>query len=106
MNVETIRDYCLSKNAVTECMPFDDNTLVFKVLDKMFLLLNLDGELSIIIKCQPEKAIELREQYPAVLPGYHMNKKHWNTVMTFMPDKLILELTDHSYALVTKQIKK
>jgi predicted DNA-binding protein (MmcQ/YjbR family) len=81
MNVETIRDYCLSKKAATECMPFDDNTLVFKVLDKMFLLLNLNGELSIIVKCHPEKAIELREQHSAVLPGYHMNNKTLNLVM-------------------------
>lgn len=108
MNVETIRDYCLSKNAVTECMPFDDNTLVFKVLDKMFLLLNLDGELSIIIKCQPEKAIELREQYPAVLPGYHMNKKHWNMVMIdgSLSNELIHSFIDESYQLVISGLSK
>lgn len=81
MNIEEIRDFCLSLKGVTECFPFDEVTLVFKVGDKMFLLTNLDGELSINIKCDPDKAIELRERYSAVMPGYHMNKQHWNTIM-------------------------
>lgn len=81
MNIEEIRDLCLSLKGVTEYFPFDEVTLVFKVGGKMFLLANLDGDLSINIKCSPDKAIELRERYPAVMPGYHMNKQHWNTIM-------------------------
>lgn len=81
MNIEEIRDFCLSLKGVTECFPFDEVTLVFKVGGKMFLLTNLDGDLSINIKCNPDKAIELRERYPAVMPGYHMNKQHWNTIL-------------------------
>jgi predicted DNA-binding protein (MmcQ/YjbR family) len=80
MNIEEFRDYCLTKKGVSEDFPFDETTLVMKVLDKMFALGNLDGPLSINLKCNPEKAIELRELYPAVKPGYHMSKKHWNTV--------------------------
>ena len=74
MNIEEIREYCLSKKGVTESFPFDDETLVFKVMDKLFALANLDGELSINLKCDPENAIQLRAQYPSILPGYHMSK--------------------------------
>jgi len=79
-----------------------------KVLDKMFALANLDGDLSINLKCNPEKALELREQYPAVLPGYHMNKKHWNTVLIdgSLPDSLIKEWIDDSYNLVVSKMSK
>jgi len=102
MNIEDIRDYCLSKKGVTEGMPFGNDTLVFKVMDKIFALANLDGDLSLNLKCDPLKAIELREAYPCVQPGYHMNKKHWNTVN--MDDsinyRLIMEMIDHSYQLV------
>ena len=80
MNIEEFRQYCLSKKGVTEEFPFGPDTLVFKVMGKMFALTNLDGDFSINLKCDPDLAIDLREQYPAVLPGYHMNKKHWNTI--------------------------
>ncbi len=108
MNIEEFRAYCLLKKSVTESFPFDDTTLVMKVLNKMFALANLDGDLSINLKCVPEKALELREQYPAVLPGYHMNKKHWNTVMidNSIPDALIKEWIDDSYNLVLSKLPK
>ena len=80
MNIETLREYCISKKGVSESFPFDKVTLVFKVMNKMFALTSLDGALSINLKCDPEKAIKLRQEYDAVIPGYHMNKKHWNTI--------------------------
>lgn len=80
MNIEEIREFCLQHKGVTENFPFDEVTLVFKVGSKMFLLANLDGELSINIKGEPERIIQLKEEYEAVLPGYHMNKKHWVTI--------------------------
>jgi len=108
MNIEAIREYCLSKKGVTESFPFNETTLVFKVLGKMFLLTNLEGELSISVKCDPEKAIELREMYSAVIPGYHMNKKHWNTVFIdeSLTETLILSFIDHSYNLTCMSITK
>jgi predicted DNA-binding protein (MmcQ/YjbR family) len=108
MNIETIREYCLSKKGVTESFPFDESTLVFKVLGKIFLLANLDGELSINVKCDPEKAIELREIYPSVIPGYHMNKKHWNTVLIDgqLKETLILSFIDQSYDLTIVNLPK
>ena len=108
MNIEELREYCLSKKGATECFPFDEVTLVFKVGGKMFALTNLDGELSINLKCDPEKAIELREKYPAVKPGYHMNKKLWNTVEmnNSIRDNLIKEWIDESYQLVFEGLTK
>jgi predicted DNA-binding protein (MmcQ/YjbR family) len=108
MNIEELRDYCLSKKGVTEDLPFGDETLVFRVINKMFLLANLDGELSINLKCDPAKALELREEYPAIIPGYHMNKKHWNTVLMdgSLGNKLVRSLIDHSYDLVVKSLSK
>jgi predicted DNA-binding protein (MmcQ/YjbR family) len=102
MNIESIREYCLSKKYVTECMPFGDDTLVYKVSGKIFILANLDGDLTINLKCDPAFALELRERYTSVIPGYHMNKKHWNTVMIdgSIPDREIFEWIDHSYNLV------
>ncbi|NTW32150.1 MAG: MmcQ/YjbR family DNA-binding protein [Bacteroidetes bacterium] len=103
MNIETLREYCLSKPDAIECFPFDNVTLVFKVNGKMFALTNIDDEeLSINLKCEPEKAIDLREHYPCVLPGYHMNKKYWNTVMVdgTAADELLKEWIDDSYNLV------
>ncbi|QEL03675.1 MmcQ/YjbR family DNA-binding protein [Olivibacter sp. LS-1] len=104
MNIEELRTYCLSKRGVTEGFPFGPNTLVFKVGEKVFLLTGLDAQpLSFNVKCDPERAIELREQYPSsVLPGYHMNKKHWNTVQANgeLSFKQLTELIDHSYELV------
>jgi predicted DNA-binding protein (MmcQ/YjbR family) len=108
MNIEELREYCLSKLGATECFPFDEVTLVFKVGGKMFALTNLDGELSINLKCNPEKAIELREKYPAVKPGYHMNKKLWNTVEMndSVKDSFIKEWIDDSYQLVFDGLTK
>ena len=80
MDIESLRDYCISKKNSTESFPFGDDTLVFKTNGKIFALVNLDGELSINLKCDPAFALELRERYSSVTPGYHMNKKHWNTV--------------------------
>jgi predicted DNA-binding protein (MmcQ/YjbR family) len=102
MNIEIIREYCLSKKDVAECFPFGDDTLVFKRSGKIFLLANLDGELSLNIKCDPTLALELRERYSSVVPGYHMNKKHWNTVMIdgSVPDAEVLKWIDHSYDIV------
>lgn len=108
MNVENVREYCLKKKAVTESFPFDDTTLVFKVVDKIFALLSLDYPHSINLKCDPQKAIELREYYDEIKPGYHMNKTHWNTVELTgtLNDKLIKELIDHSYDLVAFKLPK
>ncbi len=108
MNVEDIRLYCLKKKAVTESFPFDDTTLVFKVANRMFALVNLRDNQSINLKCDPDKALELREHYSAVLPGYHMNKKLWNTVIldNSVSDKLIKEWIDDSYYLVVENLPK
>lgn len=108
MDIVELRDYCISKPNVTEGFPFDEDTLVFKVNGKMFALTNLTGDLTINLKCDPEKAIELREMYPAVEPGYHMNKQHWNTVRIdgSIPTNLIKEWIDHSYSLVNKRKSK
>jgi predicted DNA-binding protein (MmcQ/YjbR family) len=102
MNIENIRDYCLSKKNVTEGFPFGEDTLVFKVNGKIFVLANLDGDLSVNLKCDPAWALELREKYNSVIPGYHMNKTHWNTIKIdgSVPDKEINSWIDHSYELV------
>lgn len=108
MNIEELREYCISKKGVIEGFPFDELTLVFKVGGKMFALTNLDGEPSVNLKCDPEKAVELREQYSAIIPGYHMNKLHWNTVYLdrSLPENLIKELIDLSYGLVLASLPK
>ena len=109
MNIEQIRNYCLKKKGVTEEFPFDEETLVFKVLGKMFLLASLEKiPLQINLKCDPEKAVELREEHVSVLPGWHMSKKHWNTVIMdgSIPAKEILKWIDHSYDLVVGGLKK
>jgi predicted DNA-binding protein (MmcQ/YjbR family) len=102
MDIEKLREYCISKPGSTEGFPFGENTLVFKVKERIFALANLDGDLSINLKCEPDFAIELREKYPAVTPGYHMNKKHWNTVILdgSVPDREVFAWIDHSYDLV------
>ncbi len=102
MNIEMFRDFCLSLKGTTEEFPFDESTLVFKVGGKIFALTDIDLFNSVNLKCDPETAIELRERYSSVLPGYHMNKKHWNTVLTdgSIPDNLILEWVKDSYELV------
>ncbi len=108
MNIETLREYCISKKGVSECFPFDETSLVFKVMDKMFALTDLEEELWVNLKCDPELALALREEYEFVEPGYHMNKKHWNTIRIhdYVPDKLIHEWVDHSYHLVVKSLTK
>jgi len=109
MNIEQLRDYCLAKKGVTEGFPFDDTILVFKVLGKMFAATSLTRlPTSVNLKCDPTRALELREQYEGVEPGYHMNKKHWNTVtlQSDVSSSELRELIDHSYALVVKGMKK
>jgi len=109
MSAEEIRDYCLQKQGAEESFPFDENTLVFKVGGKMFLLLDLySSPVSFNIKCDPQKAIELRERYSSVQPGYHMNKTHWNTVACdgSVPKKLILSWIDESYDLILLSLPK
>jgi len=103
MNLDDIREYCIAKEGVEECFPFDEDTLVFKVKGKMFLLVSLsERPLQFNVKCEPERAIALREQYECIGPGYHMSKVHWNTVVVdrSLNRKMLQEQIDHSYALV------
>lgn len=109
MNIEEFREYCLLKKGVTEELPFDETTLVYKVLGKMFALTDTENDFSINLKCNPEKALELRENFPEnVMPGYHMNKKHWNTILMNgkVNDHLICEWINHSYDLVVSKLTK
>lgn len=109
MNIEEFREYCLSKKHVTESFPFDENTLVFKVANKMFALSGLDHKPSRVnLKCDPERSIELREEHNEIVEGYHMSKKHWNTVVIEgnLPNTFIKELIDHSYDLIVKGLTK
>ena len=110
MNVEVFRDYCLSKPHVTESFPFDEATMVFKVAGKMFALTNLNRfPFQVNLKCNPEQALMLREEYvDIILPGYHMNKTHWNTVILSgnLSEKFILALIDNSYDLVVNNMSK
>ena len=109
MDIETFREYCLAKPGTTEGTPFDEETLVFKVGGKMFALTNIGRfEDGIALKCDPEVVEELRERYPCVLPGYHMSKKHWNTVLpnSCVPDTLLLQWVEDSYRLVADKLPK
>jgi len=113
MHIEQLRDFCITKKGVTEHFPFDETTLVFKVMGKMFALTSLDnwekGESKINLKCNPDKAEELRGEYEGIKPGFHMNKKHWNTVTinySDVSDDLVRELINHSYELVVKGLTK
>lgn len=108
MNSESLRAYCLAKPCVTEGFPFDSDTLVFKVAGKAFLLTGLDHFRSINVKCDPERAIEMRERYSAIRPGYHMNKKHWNTIDFdgSLSDRFIFDEIDHSYECVVAALPK
>lgn len=108
MNIEEYRNFCISKPGVTEGFPFDNRTLVFKVMGKMFALADVEDFDGINLKCDPNKAIELREQYEGITGGYHMSKKHWNTVSTIsdVPDKKIYYLINHSYELVVSKLPK
>jgi len=108
MNIEQLRDYCLSKNG-EETLPFGPDTLVYKVAGKVFLLTGLEEEqLRFNVKCDPDKAIELREEFSCVLPGYHMNKKHWNTIVVdaSVSTKQLKEWIDHSYDQVVEGLPK
>lgn len=113
MNIEELRNYCLNKKVATEDNPFGEDTIVFKVMGKMFALTSLNkweaGDHSINLKCDPERISELRAEYESIQPGYHMNKRHWNTVDIDngeLSPKLIKELIDHSYDLVVKGLTK
>jgi predicted DNA-binding protein (MmcQ/YjbR family) len=108
MNIESLRDYCLSKENAQESFPFGDDTLVFKVMNKIFLLCGLEHSDRFNVKCDPEKALLLREEFDEVQPGWHMNKTHWNTV--FMNGRLsdyqLKEMIDHSYDLIISSLPK
>jgi predicted DNA-binding protein (MmcQ/YjbR family) len=107
MNIEQFRNYCIAKPGTTESFPFDNSVLVFKVMGKMFALCNVDNYQGISAKCDPQRAVELREEYPdGILPGYHLSKTHWNTIKTYegISQDLIRELIDHSYELVVKKL--
>mgnify|MGYP001492894517 CR=1 FL=1 len=109
MNIEEFRSYCLSKKYVTECFPFDEKTLVFKVADKMFALSGLEHQPATVnLKCDPERAIELREEFSDIIAGFHMSKKHWNTITIEgnITNELLKELIDHSYNLVVHGMTK
>lgn len=108
MNIEELRDYCLQKPGATEGFPFGEDTLVFKVGDKIFLLIGLTAGNRFNVKCDPELAVDLRERYTEVIPGYHMNKKLWNTVYMdgSLTRKHLCEMIDHSYEQVVKSLPK
>lgn len=108
MNIEQLREYCLSKKATTECFPFDATTLVFKVAGKMFAVTSLDRPDCVSMKCNPEYALELRERYQAIEGAYHFNKKYWNQIHfnKDVDDTLLLQLIDHSYDEVLKTFTK
>lgn len=108
MNIESFRTYCLGKKGVTEEFPFGEETLVFKVMGKMFALTNVLNFSSVNLKCDPEEGAELREKYASVIPGYHMNKKHWITVLMdgSIADKQLKQWIDRSYDLVAAALPK
>ncbi len=108
MNIEEFREFCLSLKGTTDSLPFGDNTLVIKVMDKMFALADINDFVSINVKCDPEKAVELREKYSSVTAGYHMNKKHWNTIEmnSELTDAEIKHWIQHSYDLIVSKLSK
>lgn len=109
MHIEAFRAYCLAKKGVEETFPFDETTLVFKVMGKIFAITGLEHEdFRVNLKCDPQRAVELREQYPQIIPGWHSNKRHWNTVYfeDGLPEELLRELIDHSYELVVRGLRK
>jgi predicted DNA-binding protein (MmcQ/YjbR family) len=108
MNIDIVRKHSLLKKGTSEDFPFDEDTLVFRVGKKMFALISVSEPFSVNLKCDPELAVELREKYDAVTPGFHMNKSHWNTVNFdgSLPDKEILEMIDNSYNLVFASLPK
>ena len=109
MDIEVLREYCIKKKGVTESFPFNETTLVFKVMGKMFALTGLDSiPAAVNLKCDPERSVLLREEYDGAITGaFHMNKLHWNTIiLQEVPPKLIIELIDHSYDLVVSKMTK
>ena len=113
MNIEQLREYCLAKKGTTEEFPFDEKTLVFKVMGKMFVICPLDrwekGEPSVTLKCDPDYTIELREQYRSIFPGPYVSNKHWNTIALYtgeLKPEFVLYLIDHSYEMVVKDLPK
>lgn len=108
MDIVSFREYCIAKPGVTEEFPFDNQTLAFKVMGKIFALTDVDLFTAVNLKCDPEYAVELREKYAGIVPGYHMNKKHWNTVATdgSIPDAKLQHLINHSYELVVSKLPK
>ncbi|MFA7228063.1 MAG: MmcQ/YjbR family DNA-binding protein [Melioribacteraceae bacterium] len=108
MDIEKVREYCVKKMGVSEGFPFGEDVLVFKVMNKMFCLMNINPPSSLNLKCDPEMAAELRERYPSVTPGYHMNKTHWNSVILdgTIPDREIFTWIDQSYELIVKSLPK
>jgi predicted DNA-binding protein (MmcQ/YjbR family) len=108
IDIETIRDYCLQKKGVTESFPFDEKNLVFKVMNKIFALVDIETCDFILLKCHPDKVVELREQFTGVRPGYYSNKRHWNTVMLHedVPANLIFDWIDHSFEQVLAGLSK
>lgn len=113
MNIEQLYNFCNSKKGLTESFPFDADTLVFKVMDKIFLLTSLksweQGRAAVNLKCNPDKALELRAEYESIKPGYHMSKVHWNTIELYngdISDDLLRELINHSYELIVKSLPK
>ena len=107
MNIEDARIYCLSKASATEDFPFDETTLAFRVENKIFAITDLENTEWFCVKCDPDRAIELRDRYSAIKPAWHMNKRHWNMVdIERMSDSLVKELIDHSYEEVIKKLPK
>ncbi len=108
LSIESIRDYCLQKKGCTESFPFDDRNLVFKVMNKIFALIDIESQDFILLKCHPDNALEWREQYAGVKPGYHSNKRHWNTVMLKedVPPQKVYEWIDHSFEQVILGLPK
>jgi predicted DNA-binding protein (MmcQ/YjbR family) len=108
MEFEAFRNFCLQKKGVTEEFPFDEKTVAFKVLGKVFAYSDIENFDEMVLKCDPDKALELRASYPSILPGYHSNKKHWNSVLIdgSLSEKFIFELISHSYDEVVKKLPK
>lgn len=108
MNIESFREYCMAKKGTSESFPFDETTLVFKLMGKIYALTDTENEFKISLKCDPDRAVELREEYPNIKPGWHLNKKHWNTIEMDenMSDDFLNELIDHSYDLILSKLPK
>lgn len=108
MTLQELREHCARKHGFSEDLPFGPEVLAFRVGGKIFALMDIDDFESVNLKCDPERAVELRERYAGITPGYHMNKQHWNTIVTSgsVPDRLVLELADHSYDLVRASLPK